>query len=98
MLKKNYSKKGSSCRVTFKVPADVEAERVAVLGEFNAWDAETHPLVKRKDGSHSLTISLDAGNDYRFRYLADGDRWMNDEAPDRLEYNRFGSRDCVITV
>ena len=98
MLKKNYSKSGSSCRVTFKVPAEIEAERVAVLGEFNAWDSERHPLVKRKDGSHSLTLSLEAGQDYRFRYLADGERWMNDDSPDRLEYNRFGSRDCVITV
>ena len=98
MLKKNYTKTRSSCRVTFKVPAEIEAEQVALLGEFNSWDAETHPLVKRKDGSHSVTVSLPAGQEYRFRYLADGDRWLNDEAPDRLEYNRFGSRDCVIAL
>ncbi|MCP3964129.1 MAG: glycoside hydrolase [bacterium] len=98
MLKKNYTKTGGSCRVTFKVPAETEAEKVFLLGEFNAWDAEQHPLVKRKDGSHSLTVSLPAGTDYRFRYLADGEHWLNDESPDRLEYNRFGSRDCVITV
>ena len=98
MLKKNYTKSGSKCRVTFKVPAELAARRVALLGEFNAWDAERHLMKKRKDGSHSLTISLDAGNDYRFRYLLDGERWVNDEAPDRLVYNRFGDQDCVITV
>lgn len=98
MLKKNYSKNGTSCRVTFKVPAELEAERVALLGEFNEWDAESHPLTKRKDGSHSVTVSLDAGKEYRFRYLLDGDRWANDETPDRLVPNRFGSRDCLIAV
>ncbi len=98
MLKKSYNKSGNSCRVTFKVPAELEAERVALLGEFNAWDAEKHLLKKRKDGSHSLTLSLDAGQDYRFRYLLDGERWTNDEAPDRLVPNRFGGADCVITV
>ena len=98
MLKKNYTKSGRTCRVTFKVPAEIEAETVALLGEFNAWDAERHLLKKRKDGSHSLTISLDAGQDYRFRYLLDGERWVNDEAPDGLVFNRFGTRDGVINL
>ena len=98
MLKKSYTKSGRTCRVTFKVPAELEADRIALLGEFNAWDAERHLLKKRKDGSHSLTVSLDAGNDYRFRYLLDGERWVNDEAPDGLVFNRFGDQDCVVTV
>lgn len=98
MLKKTYNKSGRSCRVTFKVPAEIEAETVALLGEFNAWDAERHLLKKRKDGSHSLTISLGAGSDYRFRYLLDGERWVNDEAPDHVVFNGFGGRDGVITV
>ena len=98
MLSKNYTKSGRKCRVTFKVPAELAAERVAVLGEFNSWDAESHPLTPRKDGSHSLTISLEAGQDYRFRYLLDSDRWMNDEAADREIANRFGTRDGVISI
>lgn len=98
MLKKNYSKTRSSCRVTFKVPAEIEAETIAVLGEFNEWDAESHLLTRRKDGSHSTTISLDAGQDYRFRYLLDKDRWINDETADREVANRYGTLDCVVTV
>ncbi len=98
MLKKNYSKSGSSCRVTFKVPAEIEAETIALLGDFNEWDAESHPLTKRKDGTYSTTISLEAGQDYRFRYLLDNDRWVNDETPDREVANRFGTLDCVISV
>ncbi|MCG8457961.1 MAG: isoamylase early set domain-containing protein [Holophagales bacterium] len=98
MLKKSYSKTGKSCRVTFKLPADLGAEEAAVLGEWNSWSADTHPMVKRKDGSLSTTISLEAGQEYRFRYLLDGERWQNDDEADSFVYNRFGSRDCVITV
>ncbi len=98
MLKKNYSKTRSSCRVTFKLPADIEAETVALLGDFNEWNADSHLLTRRKDGSHSTTVSLEAGQDYRFRYLLDNDRWVNDEAADREVANRFGTRDCVISV
>ena len=98
MLKKTYTKTGTTCRVTFKVPAEIEAERIALLGEFNEWDAERHLMKKLKDGSHSLTISLQAGQDYRFRYLLDGERWQNDESPDRLVPNGFGTRDCLVTV
>ena len=98
MLKKSYTKTKRSCRVTFKVPAEHEAARAAVLGDWNDWDATSHPMKKRKDGSHSVTVSLEAGRDYRFRYLLDEKSWTNDEAPDQLVLNRFGSQDCVITV
>ena len=98
MMKKSYSKTGRACRVTFKVPADLEAETAVVIGEFNSWDPEANPLKKRKDGSLSTTLSLEAGQEYRFRYLLDGNRWLNDSDADREELNRFGSKDCVIKV
>lgn len=98
MLKKNYTKSGATCRVTFKVPAEIAAERIALLGEFNEWDAERHLMKKLKDGSHSVTVSLEAGQDYRFRYLIDGSRWENDEAADQLVPNGFGTSDGLVTV
>ncbi len=98
MLKKSYTKTKRSCRVTFKVPAELAAGQAAVLGDWNDWDVSSHPMKKRKDGSHSVTVSLEAGRDYRFRYLLDESSWTNDEAPDQLVVNRFGGHDCLITV
>lgn len=98
MLKKSYSKSGGACRVTFKLPSQTEAAAAAVLGEFNEWDPQAHPMKKRKDGSFSATVSLEAGREYRFRYLLDGERWTNDLEPDSVAFNRFGSQDCVIAV
>lgn len=98
MLKKSYSKTGRACRVTFKVDSEQPAETASLLGEFNSWDAEAHPMKKLKDGSFSTTVSLDAGQEYRFRYLLDGNRWINDNEPDSEVPNRFGTADCVIAV
>ena len=98
MLIKNYSKTGRVCRVTFKVPAEVDADSVSLVGDFNDWDPEAEPLARRKDGTFSTTISLESGRSYRFRYLLDQERWENDWEADTYVPNEFGSEDSVITV
>jgi 1,4-alpha-glucan branching enzyme len=100
MLKKTYAKSGESCRVTFKLPAEAAAgaEDVNLVGAFNEWDESAHALKRRKDGSFSTTISLTAGQSYRFRYLIDGTRWENDDAADGYAPNEYGSDDSIIEV
>jgi 1,4-alpha-glucan branching enzyme len=98
MLKKSYSKSGKQCRVTFSLPREVNAENVALCGDFNGWDNNDHIMKKLKDGSFSLTISLPAGRSYRFRYLLDGERWENDWAADAYLPNSYGSEDSVVVV
>ena len=97
-MKKTYTKTGTSCRVTFSLPAEVGAETVALCGEFNDWDLEKHPLKRRKDGSFSTTISIQSGSSYRFRYWVDGSRWENDWEADEYLPNEFGSEDSVVVV
>jgi 1,4-alpha-glucan branching enzyme len=97
-MKKDYSKTGRSCRVTFELPAEANAETAALCGEFNGWDASQHPLKRRKDGSFSTTVSLKPGSEYRFRYLVDGERWENDWGADKYVSNEFGSEDSVVVV
>jgi 1,4-alpha-glucan branching enzyme len=98
MLKKNYSKTGSSCRVTFKLPAEVNAKKSFLCGEFNDWDKKAHPMRKLKSGEFSVTVSLKPGNKYRFRYWLDGERWENDWEADAYVPNEFGSEDSVVEV
>ena len=101
MLSKSYTKSGKSCRVTFKLPPELvpqKAKSAALVGEFNEWNAKSHPLKKRKDGSFSTTVSLDAGRSYRFRYLFPANTWVDDDAPDAHVKNEFGGRDCVVKV
>ena len=98
MISKSYSKNHTSCRVTFKVPKGLEAESVVLLGDFNAWEADAHPLKARKDGSWSTTVSIKADQQYRFRYLVDGETWINDEEVDDLVPNRFGGQDGLLEI
>ena len=97
-MRKTYTKTGKSCRVTFSLPAEVGAERASLCGEFNGWDAEKHPLKRRKDGSFSTTISLKTGSSYRFRYWINNNIWENDWEADGYISNEFGSEDSVVTV
>lgn len=97
-MKKTYSKTGETCRVTFDLPADVGATSVAVAGEFNDWDKESHPLTRRKDGRFSRTVSLKAGADYRFRYWVDESRWENAWDADKYLSNEFGTEDSIVSA
>ena len=55
-------------------------------------------MKRRKDGSFALTLSLPVGQQYRFRYLLDGERWTNDPAADASIPNPFGSADSVLQL
>jgi 1,4-alpha-glucan branching enzyme len=96
-MKKSYTKTGRSCRVTFEVPAQIDANTAALCGEFNEWDASKHPMKRRKDGGFSITVSLKPG-EYRFRYLVDSERWENDWEADKYVPNEFGTEDSVVVV
>ena len=98
MLKKEYTKTGRSCRVTFNLPAEVNAQTACLCGEFNDWDQSSHPMKRAKDGSFSLTISIKPGRQYRYRYLLDGERWENDWAADSYAPNALGSEDSVVNI
>ncbi len=98
MIKKNYSKTGKSCRVTFKYIPEKPVRSVSLCGEFNDWNDTKNVLTQRKDGSFSTTISLEAGKDYRFKYLIDSERWEIDHSVDETVRNEYGTIDSVVSV
>ena len=84
-LKKSVGKNGKTCAVTFSLSAEGAkgASKVWLCGDFNNWSASETPMKKLKDGSFSVKISLECGQDYQFRYLLDGKSWENDWAADK---------------
>ncbi|PZG12241.1 glycoside hydrolase [Micromonospora craterilacus] len=75
---------GSQTRVTFCLPRDAPPGTVSVVGCFNGWTPGQHELVARRDGTRTVTVRLGPGR-YRFRYLATGGLWFDDESADRLD-------------
>lgn len=85
-------------RVTFELPEAVRADSVRLCGEFNEWSPTATPLTRRKDGRFSVTVTLDAGRTYRYRFLVDGERWENDWAADAYLPNSYGGDDSVVDL
>ena len=98
MLKKSYTKTGKSCRVTFKYPNEEGAESAVLAGEFNEWSLEATPMKKLKNGTFSATVSLKCGYSYRFRYVLDGNVWVNDTEADSYASNEYGEENSVVTI
>ncbi len=98
MLSKAYSADGRSCAVTFELPADVQAQSACLCGAFNDWDQMSHPMTRNEGGSFAVTLRLETGRAYRFRYLLDETRWENDWTADRYEPNPFGSDDSIVDL
>lgn len=87
---------GDEVVVTFTHPVDGDSP-AAVVGEFNDWSPDRHPMTS--DGAIStVSIRLAPGRAYRFRYLIDGARWENDWQADRYEPNDFGGDDSVVDL
>lgn len=84
--------------MTFDLPAEAQAKTAALCGEFNDWDKTSHELKRRKQGNFSITLMLETGKEYRFRYWVDGERWENDWSPDKYVPNEFGTEDSVVVV
>jgi len=83
--------------VAFELPEAVSATTVSVVGDFNGWTAQTHPLTP-VEGGFRADIALPAGDRWRFRYLLDGQRWENDWAADDYVPNGFGDDDSVVDL
>ena len=80
---------------TFRLPVSVGAERVWLVGELNDWSRTAHPM-RREGDWFTVTLELEPGRSYRYRYLLDGDRGENDWAADEYVPNEFGTDDSVV--
>ncbi len=94
---KSRAEKGKA-RVTFTIDPSVGAQTAAVCGEWNDWSADADVMHRDAGGGFSVTVGLDAGRAYRFRYLLDGQRWDNDWAADAYVRNDFGGDDSVVDL
>lgn len=98
MAKKTYGKRANNCRVTFELPAEVRAETACLCGDFNGWSPTENPMVRRKDGRFSVTLSLAVDRSYRYRFLIDGTHWENDWDAEMYVHNDYGTEDSLISV
>ncbi len=86
MISRQGKRNSSEVRVTFALPADSPQANAVVVGEFNHWDKTASPLKKRSNGTYSVTLTLEKGQKYAFRYYnAANNIWFNDPEADAYE-------------
>ena len=96
-MKKERVANSAKISVTFEMPSDIQAETLAVLGDFNNWDTDSGLMKRRKDGVWAKTIRMNPGT-YHFRYLASDGTWYNDPAADGYEPSGLGEDNCILVA
>ena len=98
MLQKNWDPENGRFEVVFDLPAGLDVERAAVVGDFNDWSADSHVMERTDDGRLELRASFAPGTRAQFRYRIDDDRWENDWNADDYVPNEFGGEDSLLIV
>jgi hypothetical protein len=88
------------CRVTFRLFAEHAngAKSVYLVGEFNDWKMLETPLKRLANGDFSVTLKLEAGRTYQYRYLINQSDWINDPFAELTVENEFGGNNSAIYV
>lgn len=100
MITKKFLKSKPVCKATFTFPVEAapEAKEVALVGDFNEWNAETGIVLKKQKKVFKTTVDLEAGKEYQFRYLVDGQQWENDWAADAYIASPYGVDNSVVST
>jgi hypothetical protein len=88
------------CRVTFRFLSEHanKAKSVHLVGEFNDWKMLETPLKRLSNGDFSVTLKLEVGRTYQYRYLLNQTDWINDPSAESSIENKFGGHNSAISV
>ena len=95
MIKVHNGKDGS-VKATFSLPLSEAPHAVSVLGDFNEWEPDAHPLRKRSNGTRSTSVVLSPGRRYEFKYLAEGGTWFTEPEAGEQVRNEYGETNSVL--
>lgn len=92
MIKRSTGRSAAAAavKVTFVLPVDADDQPVSVVGEFNGWDPFAHPLKKRSNGTRSVSVELEPGRSYRFKYLSADGSWRTDPDAEAVDNGQWG--------
>ncbi len=65
-------------RVTFSMPTVVCGNRLYLVGWFGEWDESVYRMERTADGDWSLTLELEFGSEYHYRFRTEDGQWLED--------------------
>ncbi|MFC1817278.1 isoamylase early set domain-containing protein [Thermodesulfobacteriota bacterium] len=82
-------------RVSFSIEAPV-AEQVVLMGDFNKWDPNVHPMKNHGNGIWTKSVIIPPG-EYEYKFLIDGD-WKEDPGNEKTCPNCFGTLNSILNL
>jgi 1,4-alpha-glucan branching enzyme len=96
MIYKRPSVNPNKVVVIFEIPSTVWADHINLVGDFNDWDRNNLPFRQSRQENWQVEVELDAGREYRFRYLFDGGHWGYDWHSDKSLPDATGGYDSIV--
>ncbi|HPF69121.1 MAG TPA: isoamylase early set domain-containing protein [Candidatus Krumholzibacteria bacterium] len=99
-LQKRYLKTREVSKVTFRLPAEAAPAAAAVMlvGDFNGWDPQATPMTRLRNGEYKVTLDLEPGREYGYRFLIDGAVWENDWEADKYAPSGFADAENSVVI
>lgn len=94
MIKKRFFKTKDEVEVTFEYEEAEGVESVTLVSEHNDWQPVDMPQLKR--GGFQAKERLPKNGRFQFRYLVNGDTWVNDAEADDYVDNEHGTQNGVV--
>ncbi len=77
---------------------DDRAERVALAGDFNDWSSEMTAFARCADGVWRASIARLPAGEYRYKYVIDGQFWIEDPSNLMKRPDDFGGFNSILKV
>jgi 1,4-alpha-glucan branching enzyme len=94
-IHKSTTGKNGKVRVTFAMPAIDCGECLYLVGWFNEWDESVYLMERTTEDSWSLTLELEPGCEYQYRFRTPDGRWLTD-ASSSATPSKFGLNSSFI--
>ncbi|MFP4419460.1 MAG: isoamylase early set domain-containing protein [Desulfococcaceae bacterium] len=98
-VKKQFLKSRPICKVTFRLPKEEAegADSAFLVGDFNDWEEQSTPMKILKSGDFTVTVDLETGREYHYRFKLPGDRWKSDPEAESYASSPFpGVENSVV--
>lgn len=82
--------------VTFICDLKSDAKEVYLAGDFNHWDPKDDRMLKARDGSFRIKITVPPG-EHQYKYIVDG-IWFNDPDVEQQVTDSFGTSNSYFCV
>ena len=81
--------KSGKVRVTFEMPVTDPYDGLYLVGWFDESDEAVYRMERTRDGKWSLTLELEPGCEYQYRYRTPDGQWLQDPGPaaPQFEFN-----------